>query len=133
MEQVGPIFESIARIPEAFDMQIKVTSELYPNISELLPISDKAIIQRGKARGHSFGLLFYAVSRNPMAIDKLDSAAARFLGAYNKEMVNEELEEITKRYAIPWLNKALARNPEMDSLFNVMSKKYINLYINYSE
>jgi hypothetical protein len=107
-------------------MQIKITSELYSDISELLPISDKAISQRGKARGKSFGLLFFAISRNPGTFDKLDAAATKFLGEYDKSYINEEMEAITKTYAISGLNEALARNPYIDSLLNVVSKKYLN-------
>ncbi len=126
MEQVGGIFEPIARNPETYDTQVKITSELYSDIAELLPISDKAVQQRGKARGHSFGLLFYALSRNPGAFDKLDAAATKFLGAYDKSVINEEMEEISKAYAIARLNEAYARNPGTDSLLNVLSKKYLN-------
>ena len=126
MEQAGGIFEPIARNPETYETQIKITSELYSDISELLPISDKAIQQRGEARGHSLGLLLYALARNPGAFDKLDAAATKFLGAYDKSFINEEMEEVTKTYAISWMNGAIARNPGIDSLLNVLSKKYLN-------
>ncbi|NPA35573.1 MAG: hypothetical protein GXO47_01875 [Chlorobi bacterium] len=126
MEQAGEIFEAIARNPETYDRQVEITSGLYSNISELLPISDKAIQQRGEARGKAFGSLIYAVARNPYAYEKLDSAAIIFFGAYNEEIISKEMEDITVAYAIPDLNTAIARNPGVDSLLNVVCKKYLN-------
>ncbi len=79
MEQIGPLFEAISRNPDTYNTLVKVTEELYSNYTELLPLSDKAISQRGKARGESFGLLFYSLARNPGALEELDSAAAKFL------------------------------------------------------
>ncbi|NPA35574.1 MAG: hypothetical protein GXO47_01880 [Chlorobi bacterium] len=130
MEQAGNIFYAISLNPGTYDMQVEITSELYSDISELLPISDEAVQQRGKARGESFGLLFYSISRNPGASVELDSAAIKFFGAYDEDIISPEMEEITKIYAIPWINQALSRNPGVDSLINVFSKKYLNYDIN---
>ena len=129
MEQIGPLFESIARNPDSYNSLIKVTEELYSDYTELLPLTDRAVLQRGKARGQSFGLLFYAISRNPSVFDKFDSVAAKFLGEYDSSYINAEMEEITKTFAIDGLNEALARNPEADSIYNIVTKKYLNFDI----
>lgn len=129
MEQIGPLFESISRNPDSYNSLIKVTEELYFDYTELLPLTDRAVLQRGKARGQSFGLLFYAISRNPSVFDKFDLAAEKFLGKYDPSYINAEMEEITKTYATEGLNEAISRNPEVDSLYNIVTKKYLNFEI----
>ncbi|HNX65283.1 MAG TPA: hypothetical protein PKH02_00295 [Bacteroidales bacterium] len=129
MEQVGSLFESIARQPEAADQLVKATEGIYTDISELLPISDRAIVQRGKARGYSFGLLLTSIARQPEAFEDLDAAAKKFLGEYNSDYISDELAEITKTYATAALNESIARQPEADSLFNVVCKRYMNFEI----
>lgn len=129
MEQIGPLFELISRNPDSYNSLIKATEELYSDYTELLPLTDKAVSQRGKARGQSFGLLFYAISRNPSVFDKFDSAATKFLGKYDESYISDELLENTKIYSIKGLNDALARNPEADSLYNIVTKKYLNFEI----
>ena len=129
MEQIGPLFEAISRNPDNYNTLIKVTEELYSDYTELLPITDKAVSQRGKARGNSFGLLFYSLARNPGAFEKLDSAAAKFLGEYDESEISDELLDISKTYAMKGLNEGFARNPNIDSLYNVLSKKYLNFEI----
>jgi hypothetical protein len=132
MEQVGSLFESIARQPEAADQLVKATEGIYTDISELLPISDKAIVQRGKARGYSFGLLLTSIARQPEAFNDLDAAARKFLGVYNPDDISDELAEITKTYAAAALNESISRQPEADSLFNVVCKRYMNFEIKSS-
>ncbi len=129
MEQIGPLFEAISRNPDTYNTLVKVIEELYSNYTELLPLSDKAISQRGKARGESFGLLFYSLSRNPGSLEELDSAAAKFLGEYDKSEISDELLDISKTYAMKGLNEGFARNPNIDSLYNIFSKKYLNFEI----
>ena len=132
MEQIGPLFESISRNPNLYKTMIKATEELYLDYTELLPLTDKAVAQRGKARGESFGQMLYAISRNPIAFEKIDSAATKFLGKYDSSYINAEMEEITKSYAIGKLNVAIARNPRADSLFNVACKRYLNFELDLS-
>jgi len=129
MEQIGSLFESIARQPEAADQLVEATEGLYTDISELYPISDKAIVQRGKARGYSFGMLLTSIARQPEAFADMDAAARQFLGVYDSEYISGELAEITKTYAMTALNESIARQPEADSLFNVVCKRYMNFEI----
>jgi len=129
MEQIGSLFESIARQPEIADLLISSTEMLYTDYTELLPLSDTAIEQRGKARGYAFSMLFSSIARQPEAFDLLDSAATKFLGKYDSNYISDELLEITKTYAIGNLNNSIALQPEADSLFNVVSKKYLNFDI----
>lgn len=127
MLQIGSLFENAARQPEKANDLIKITQLMvYGNIEELLPIMDKSIDQRGEARGSSFSQLFSAIARNPEIAPKLDSAAEQFLGAYNPEIISDELLEVTKTYAIPGLYEAMARNPGLDSIYNSFSVKYLN-------
>ena len=129
MEQIGPLFESISRNPDSYNSLIKVTEELYFDYTELLPLTDRAVLQRGKARGISFGLMFYSISRNPDVFDKFDLLAEKFLGKYDPSYINTEMEEITKTYATEGLNEAISRNPAVDSLYNIVTKKYLNFEI----
>jgi len=129
MEQVGSLFESIARQPESANLLINSTEMLYSDYTELLPLSDKAIELRGKARGAAFSMLFTSIARQPEAFDVLDSAATKFLGKYDPSYISDELAEITKTYAMSGLNDAIARQPEADSLFNIVSKRYLNYEI----
>lgn len=129
MEQTGSLFDAIARQPEASDQLIRATEGIYSDISELLPISDKAIVQRGKARGYAFGMLLTSISRQPEAFDQLDAAARKFLGVYDPQIISDELAEITRTYAAASLYESLARQPEADSLFNVVCKRYMNFEI----
>jgi hypothetical protein len=129
MEQVGSLFEAIARQPEVSDLLIQSTEKLYTDYTELLPLSDKAIVQRGKARGAAFSLLFTSVARQPEAFGILDSAATKFLGKYNPDYISDELADITKTYTIAAINESIAQQPEADSLFNVLCRKYLNFEI----
>lgn len=129
MEQIGSLFDAIARQPDASDILIKSTEMLYTDYAELLPLSDKAIEQRGKARGVAFSMLFSSIARQPEAFNKLDSAAMKFLGKYDSGYISDELLDITKTYAVTSLNESIARQPEADSLLNIASKKYLNFEI----
>lgn len=129
MAQIGCLFESIARQPEITEQLIRSTEMLYTDYTELLPISDKAIQERGQARGSSFGLMFEAIARQPEAFEMLDIVAAKFLGEYSADYINDDLLEITRAYTLPLINGSLARNAEIDSLFNLVSKKYLNYSI----
>jgi hypothetical protein len=129
MTQVGSLFESIARQPEAANFLITATEGIYSDYTVLLPLSDEAVVQRGKARGSSFGLLLASIARQPEAFEVLDSAAEKFLGKYNPDYISDEMAEITKTYALPGLTESIARQPEADSLFNIVCKKYLNFEI----
>lgn len=129
MEQIGSLFYSIARQPEAADLLIKSAEMLYSDYTELLPISDMAITQRGMARGESFSMLFEAITMQPEAFNILDSAAEKFLGRYNSSYISDELLDVTKTYSISILLESLARQPETDSLINLASIKYLNFDI----
>lgn len=129
MGQIASLFESIARQPEAADVLIRATEMLYTDYTELLPISDKAIEQRGEARGNAFSELFDAIARQPEAFNILDFAAMKFLGEYNSSYISDELLDVTKAYAMRGLNQSLARQPEADSLFNLVTIKYLNFEI----
>ncbi|MEI6348253.1 MAG: hypothetical protein WCP69_09940 [Bacteroidota bacterium] len=130
MEKASSVFDAIASQPEMAGPLIQTTALLYSDYTVLLPLSDKAIVQRGKARGIGFGLLFMAIARQPEASPILDSAAAKFLGKYDPSYISNDLLEITQTYAIDGLNQSLARQPEVDSVLNLISIKYLNLDIN---
>ena len=129
MEQIGGLFESIARQPDMADVLISSTESLYSDYTELLPLSDQAIVQRGKARGYAFGMLFSSIARQPEAYMQLDAAAEKFLGKYDASYISDELSEITTTFAFTLLTESIARQPEADSLFNAACKKYLNFEI----
>ena len=129
MQQIGSLFDAIARQPEAFDQLMLVAEMNYSNYTQLLPLSDKAIEQRGRARGTAFGWLFSSIARQPEAYLLLDSAARKFLGPYNADYISSELSDVTKTYASAALLESIARQPQADSLFNAVSKRYLNYEI----
>ncbi len=129
MEQIGGLFDAIARQPEAADMLIEASKLVYTNYTELLPLSDRAIVQRGKARGIAFSMLFDAIARQPEAYNKLDSAATIFLGEYDPAEISNRLLEITKAYSVNALNESIARQPEAFGSFNLVCKKYLDFDI----
>lgn len=126
MEQIKYLFESISRQPEAAESLVKGTEILYTNYQELLPLSDKAIMERGRARGIAFGGLLEALARQPEAEALLDAAAEKFLGAYDPEIISDELLEHTKVYAVKSLVESLARYPEIAPRLSYISFKYLN-------
>lgn len=133
MEQIGSLFESIARQPEAANKLINSTELLYTDYTELLPISDKSIYQRGKGRGLAFGKLFESIARQPEAYTDLELAAEKFLGEYNASYISNELLDITKAYAMSSLNESIARQPEARPSFNSICKKYLNFEVRDDE
>lgn len=126
MEQVGPLFDAIARQPEMAGQLINTAEKLYTSYTELLPISDRAVNERGKARGLAFAGLFDAIARQPEAFEMLDIAAEKFLGSYSADYISDELLEVTKTYAMGALYESLARQPEANDLFAAVCKKYLN-------
>ena len=129
IEQIGSLFEAISRNPDTYEVLMKNTEVVYSDYTELLPLSDKAVSQRGIARGHSFGLLFYSLCRNPNAFEELDFAATKFMGVYDENEISDELLDISKMYSISGLNEGLARNPYADGLCNILCKKYLDFEI----
>ena len=130
MLQASSAFPAIARQPEMSSIIIQSTEMLYKDYTLLLPLSDKAVTQRGKARRAAFGSLFDAIARQLEAYSTLDSVAAKFLGVYDQTYISADLEDITKTFAMDSLNMSLARQPECDSVFNLVSIKYLNFDIN---
>jgi len=129
MEQIGGLFDAIARQPEAANVLIQSAEMAYSDYNELLPISDKAITLRGKARGYAFSMLFSAIARQPEAFDVLEGAAEKFLGPYDPDYISKDLLVVTKAYSVSALMESIARQPEAVSLFNIVSKKYLNYQI----
>ena len=129
MAQIYSLFEAIARQPEAADVLINATRVVYHDYTELLPLSDEAVPQRGEARGTAFSGLFEAIARQPEAFNKLDSAATIFLGEYSSSYISDELLEYSKVFSVTALNESIARQPSADSLFNIASIKYLNIQI----
>jgi len=129
MGQIYSLFDAMARQPEASDILIESTGMLYSDISELLPISDEAVVERGMARGVSFGSLFEAVARQPEAFGVLDSAAMIFLGVYDPGYISDEMLEVTRACSMTSLNESIARQPAADSLFNILCMKYLDFEI----
>lgn len=126
MRTIGYLFEAVARQPENYADMVKATEMLYTDINELLPISDKEVENRGMSRGYSFSSLFSSLARQPEIYGRLDSIADKFLGAYDPEYISDELLDYTRTYALPGLMDAMMRQPEVDSLFNLLSVKYLN-------
>jgi hypothetical protein len=68
MEQIGGLFDAIARNPEMSDQLVTAAAQNYSHYTELLPLSDQAIPQRGKAVEQPSASYFwlFPVSPRPM-------------------------------------------------------------------
>lgn len=126
ISQVWMLFESIARQPEASESLIKATEILYTDYHQLLPLSDKAVADRGRARGMAVGGLFTAIARQPEAVDILDAAAEQFLGAYDPAIFSVEMMEYARITAATALMESITRLPEAIANINYFSSKYLN-------
>jgi F0F1-type ATP synthase membrane subunit c/vacuolar-type H+-ATPase subunit K len=126
MQAVGYLFESIARQPEQFTRLIKATTMLYSDYTELLPLNDKWVAERGKARGIALGNMFDAMARQPEMIQVMDSVAEKFLGRYNSSYINAEILDYSRIYASSYILEALARQPEISLAIDTLSLKYLD-------
>ena len=126
METIGYLFESMSRQPEASADLVSATAILYNDYTELLPLTDKAVLQRAAARGEALGMMFSAIARQPEMAEEIDSTAERFLGVYNSEYINDEMLSYSKTIAVKYLLDGIARQPEITPIFNTLSKKYLN-------
>ncbi len=169
IEQIGSLFEAIARQPEAAYTLIDANEILYKDYTELLPFSDKTIINRGvaiaelfdalarqpeayskldsaatkylglfdatsmsddytegKARGTALAGLFASVARQPEAHGKMDTIANKLIGEYNASYMSNDLLDVSKAFATGSLSESIARQPEADSLLNLICIRYLN-------
>lgn len=130
IEAVGPVFTAIARQPELYDELVAAAeATLFSDYTDLLPISDRAVDQRGMARGNAVGLLIEAVVRQPEMKEKLDEAAGKFLGPYNSRYISAELNAYAITAASAAISDSYARNPELIGVIQELCKKYLNVTI----
>jgi hypothetical protein len=130
MDMAGILFTAMAMQPEIYKSMIKAMKMSYSSYQELLPISDKNLYDRGRARGEAFGRMFEAVARQPEMSAQIDSVADIFLGKYDPSYISGELLNHTRNFASVYLIEAMSRQPEADSAFNALSKKYLNYALN---
>lgn len=123
------LYENIARQPEMADQLIRQTAALagYSDITELFPLSDCALSQRGEARGTCLAEAFNAIARQPEAYDKIEACAVRFLGTYEMKIISTRLTDYSRLHAISGMNEALARNPEAADLIYALCKKILGV------
>lgn len=126
LQQLPELFDGIARQPEVGEILISATEILYSDYTELLPLSDENVPERGYTIGYDIGYLIYSICRQPEAFDLLDSAATKFIGPYSPDHINDEMLEYMKISVSAMLSESIARNPEYDSLYNVVTNKYLN-------
>ena len=129
INQIGTLFDNIARQPEMANELMATAAFIYTDYTALLPLSDKAVDQRGTARGNAIGKLLVSISRQPEAFEILDKAAERFLGKYDAVFISDELLEYSKVAAQSGLIDALARQPEAKNSLNAICVKYLNYSI----
>ncbi len=125
MEQIGSLFEAIARQPEAAEVLINATEILYSDYTELLPFSDRTI----EARGMVIYFLSESIARQPEACHLLDSAATKFLGEFNPSyMSNYCTEGRARGYGLSGLFESIARQPESFNKLDSIATKYLGEY-----
>ncbi|NER16555.1 hypothetical protein [Spongiivirga citrea] len=121
MSQIKSLFEFIARQPEAADVLISASEQIYSDFTELLPFTDSTIVERGRA----LAFLFEAIARQPEAFDVLDDAATQFLGAFDPANMSSNFNADTEArgIAISELFNAIARQPAaFDNLDSTATK-----------
>lgn len=127
LEQVAPLFDGIARQPEMAEGLINAAEVmLYDNFTDLLPISDTLVAERGSARGFAFSSMFDAMARQPESIPIIDSVATKFLGVHDDSYINDEMLAYTKVFASRGLLDGLARQPENYDKLDPICLKYFN-------
>lgn len=129
----GSYITNVAKQPELRSELFKATTTLagYTYVYELLPLADKAVAQRGYARGEAVGEFFMAVARNPELLSTEMVRVVGFLGicenlpdtlfkndAMREEakkymVIPEEINVYSRLKALPLLNEAIARQPEL--------------------
>lgn len=125
MSQVGSLFESIARQPEASNTLIQATEMLFYDYTELLPFSDSTIEQRG----YALASLFESIARQPEAYGILDSAATKFLGEFNPSyMSNDFVEGKARGIALNNMFVSIARQPQEYGKIDSLATKFIGVY-----
>jgi len=130
MEQAGVLFESAARQPEfAASLAEVAEKSLYKDYTELLPLIDKNVKQRGIARGYAIGKLIEGIARQPELNEALDKMGEQFIGVYNDKDFNEELMIYTRAKASSFILIALARQPEARPIIDKTCLKYLNISI----
>lgn len=127
MEAIGTLFESIARQPEMADNLIAAAEQtLYRNYRELLPLSDKAVEQRGAARGAAIGSLIESVARQPEMYEQLDEVAEKFLGQYDSSYITKKMNDYAKAAASTKIIESIARQPDLLAQFDALTQKYLD-------
>ncbi|MFP2996267.1 hypothetical protein ABN763_10155 [Spongiivirga sp. MCCC 1A20706] len=126
MSQIKSLFEFIARQPEAADVLIRASEEIYTDFTELLPFTDSTIVERGRA----LATLFQSIARQPEAFEVLDGAATQFLGAFDPSNMSSNFNADTEArgIAISELFNAIARQPEALNNLDSTATKFVGTF-----
>lgn len=129
IEAVGTLFYNMARQPEEAEQLISIAAQtLYNRYTDLLPISDWAVDQRGAARGSALGQLASALTRSSEEVkQQLFAAADRFLGPYEPRFISPELNAYAITAASEQIIEAYAYNPESLTDLQKLCSTYLGI------
>lgn len=128
IESVGSVFTAMARQPEAADMIVAAAEKtLFASYTDLLPLNDRAVAQRGAARGVAIGQMVEALARQPEMGTTLDNAGMKFLGEFSKGHISAEMNEYARAAASPYVSESIAHQPEIEDAVNELLTKYLGI------
>lgn len=129
IEAVGTLIYNMARQPEEAEQLISIAEvTLFRHYSELLPISDRAVDQRGTARGSAIGQLATALTRSSEEMkQKLFAVADQFLGPYDPWTISPALNAYAITSASPMILEAYAYNTSILPDLQKLCKAYLGI------
>ncbi|HIW66319.1 MAG TPA: hypothetical protein H9879_08845 [Candidatus Alistipes intestinipullorum] len=129
IEAVGTLFYNMARQPEEAEQLISIAeTTLFNRYTDLLPISDRAVDQRGTARGSAIGQLATALTRASEEMkQQLFDAADQFLGPYDPKIISPALNAYAITTASNQIIEAYAYNPQMFADLQELCETYLGI------
>lgn len=121
------VFTDMARQPEIADAMIDAALKTW-NINsyeDYLPLNDKALRERGIARGCVVGAALTAIARQPEIVTEITDAALLLIGAYDAALFPDTMVDYAKGIALTHLTDALARQPEAASLLRAFMTRFL--------
>lgn len=121
------VFTDMARQPEVGTSMVEAALATW-NISsyeDYLPLKDKALRERGIARGCVVGAALTAIARQPEINTQITSAALLLIGAYDEDLFPAVMIDYAKGIALTHLTDAIARQPEAAAMLRSFMTRFL--------